>query len=176
MIYINITGHQASKAHFFERINQQGRRTMVPSYYAELGRWGENIPTYRFAMVRDSSYVVFGHQTDRFGERGECPPSRVCAPYRARVHHGKRNGWCLWLYDSQCLKKRTLTGDSTFVRSEILLHAGPCGSAGCMSVAGGKSGYAQFKTALLDIMEPNEEIIVFVEPRPEEHHTTHLSR
>ena len=155
MYYLLITGQVSGRAHFFERIHQQGRRTMVPTYHAELGSWTTSGPIYRFSVVRDVSDVVFGKHTYRFGYRGECPPNRPHSPYRGFVDNKlPRNGWGIRIYEPGFTtedgrpNRCALQGQDSEEREHVILHRGPGGSAGCMMIAGGKIGLSKFQAEI----------------------------
>ncbi len=177
MLYVIITGSPIGRTHFYEKIGRRGRRTLVPTYRAELGCFDGTGAQFHFAVTRDAAQVVFGQRKKRFLRGGECPPSKTCAPYRGRIHVGRRNGFALLLFDEHSPTKSTLVGQGSVVRSEIMLHSGPSSSLGCMAIAGGRRGYRAWQRALKKFTATNRgEILVFVEPRPQADHDRHLSR
>ncbi len=177
MLFIIITGSKLGKTHFYEKIGRQGRRTIVPTYRAELGRFDGTGEKFHFRVTRDAAQIVFGQRKKRFLRGGECPPSKTCVPYRGRIHFGTRNGFALLLFEAQSPTKNTLTGQGKVIRSEIMIHRGPSSSLGCMAVAGGKRGYRAWQRALQEFAATgSEEILVFVEPRPQADHDQYLSR
>lgn len=182
MKYIVISGSIVGRSIQYEHLGRRGRKRFVPTYYGELCDDANPQLQYTFAVTRDSAWVVFGKRTRRYTKGGECPPHKQSKPYHARVRIAKRNGWCLALYEPGFTRPdgtpdwSTLEGIGSIKRRHTLIHAGPASGQGCMSVAGGKRGFAQFRKAVERILEPEEELYVFVEPRPEKHHNRHLSR
>lgn len=176
MKYIVISGSIVGRSIQYEYLGKRGRTRLVPTYYAELCNDATPQLKHVFAVTRDSALVVFGNRNRRYSKGGECPPHLPGSPYRAFIDNTPRNGWCLRLYEPRLNCRCSLQGSEALIRKHILIHAGPASGQGCMSVAGGKRGFAQFRKAAERILEPEEELLVFVEPRPEEHHNRHLSR
>lgn len=177
-MYIEITNRIAGTAHLYEYIGKQGRRAVVPTYFATLGNWqAPQEPPYQFAVTRDVAGVVFGKTTSRYDVGGECPPSRNCHPYHGRLVDARGNGRSLLLYDEQSPDQNTLTGDGMVERSFIMVHGGPASSLGCMSIAGGNRGYRQWLRALEYFgCTLDTRFLVSLAPRPRSHHDAHLSR
>jgi hypothetical protein len=174
--YIIITASIVGKTIQYEKLGKRGQKRMVPKYFAELIDDTDWTSRFTFAVTRDSALIVFGKRKIRYRKGGECPPNRTCTPYLGKIVYPKRNGFSLRLYESWCQRQCSLTGTGPIIRQHILIHAGPASGLGCMSVAGGRRGFACFKKALKNILNEDEEIFVFIEPRPKEHHTNHLIR
>lgn len=182
MKYIYVTASVVGKTWQYELLGRRGHRRLLPTYHAELGDECDPSTRIYFAVTRDSALVVFGKRMRRYTKGGECPPHYPCKPYRGRIRYAKRNGWCLALYEQGFYRRdgtpdwSTLQGTGKLKRRHTLIHAGPASGFGCLSVAGGRRGFARFKKALTRILSEGEEIIVFVEPRPQAHHDIHLTR
>ncbi len=177
MKYIVITARIVGKTIQYEKLGKRGQKRMVPTYFAELLDDTDRASRFTFAVTRDSALIVFGKKKIRYRKGGECPPNRTCTPYRGKIVYPKRNGFSLRLYESWCQRQYSLTGTGPIERQHILIHAGPASGLGCMSVAGGARGFARFERALQKILlDEDEELFVFVEPRPQSHHNIHLTR
>jgi hypothetical protein len=164
MVAIVITPEVVGRAKLYEFRDRQGRRRMVPAYKAVAS----DGPTYfEFAVTRDSSAVIFGNDppTDRFGTKGECPPSRFLEPYYGRVRQDGKAGFSIQLFEPDCPLQETLCGQGTTERKHVLIHHGPGASEGCFMVAGGKEGYHRFRQNVEPILSGSSIIKVTVLPR-----------
>lgn len=176
MLYIKISGRKTGdQSRLYEKLYQQGQTTMVPTYWAEIGCMQNSFVPHCFTVIRDVGSVVFGKTKERYMHRGECPPNRICAPYRALVHSAPRNGFSLKLYDTGYANECMLQGMGPIQRSWILIHNGSGASAGCIGIVSTEA-YLQCKRLLKEKL-PNEqtELLVFVDPRPEADHLIHLT-
>lgn len=175
-VHIVITGHEAGKTWMYERAGKQGTKKLVSTYYANIER--ANRVLFLFAVTRDSANVVFGKHTKRFLKNGECPPSRMCNPYYAKHQDAPRNGNCLLLYE-RVDTKYLLYGTKRVKRTSILIHAAPASSLGCFGVAGGAQGFKEFWREICGATSnftDQYDVRVYVEPRPNSHHTRLLVR
>lgn len=178
MIFMEITGNLAGVCTLYEGFGRSGRRAVVPTYHASMEL--DRVPEQRvwFHVTRDASDVVFGHTSERFEPGGECPPSRSCAPYRAVIHRSSRIPFALRFYDANCEHGYRLRGTEELERKSILLHHGPARSEGCFLIAGGNSAFIKWQLQYLYLrqQDTDQETLVWVEPRPEQHHNLHLTR
>lgn len=166
-IHIVISGHKAGKTWLYEKVDQQGRKKLVATYWANIEMPDRTL--FWFAVTRDSARVVFGYDTERYLPGGECPASRQGHPYMAKMQEAPRNGPCLLLYEAKDEQGYYLQGNQNIKRNSILIHAGPASSLGCFGVAGGKSGWKRFWQViknLSDNFENDAKFYVHVEPRP----------
>jgi len=177
MIWIQITGEVDGGAHLYEQLRRPGQRRRVPTYAACASLEGGTL-MFRFSVTRDASDIVFGYRTERFGVNGECPPSRLAAPYHGVIHQSPNIPFGIRLFDANCARQQHLRGETDHERSYILLHHGPARSEGCFIIAGGKRGFSRWRTDLKHLQNAADStaIRVQVDPRPESHHTRHLSR
>lgn len=170
MKFIHITGEKVSRGLIWEQTGKSGKRAFVPTYLAAL--IDENRPQldYKFEILRDSSDVVFRGISERYQTLGECPPHQEGNPYQAYIDDSKI-GNCLRVYQKGSSDRHHLIGIGDTQRSNILFHHGPACSYGCFVIAGGKRGWDRFFDRVRRILDPDEELTVFVDSRPEEHHT-----
>jgi hypothetical protein len=178
LIWIEITNSVRGKARLYPELRQQGRYRYVPTYLAHVSH-ADGTNLYSFAVTRDSSAIVFGRQTTRYGSNGECPPSRVGRPYHAVIHdRNELFPFGLRLYEPEYRNRYHLRGEGCTVRSAVMFHHGPAMTEGCFTVAGGKTGFTEWRQVLeyLIAASTSTEIRVSVQPRPESHHAIHLTR
>jgi hypothetical protein len=176
MKYVLVTASIVGKTWLYAEIGPSGRRTLVPTYAAEMGEEKSGF-RFRFSVTRDSAAVVFRHLQERYALGGECPPTKVCKPYRGRLRLLPRNGMSLILWEEGYDNRHTVRGVGTVARSSILIHRAPASSLGCMGIAGGRRGYTRWVTAAEALLPERDDYAhVIIEPRPEAHHTIHLSR
>ena len=163
--HIVITGNIAGRTWFYEELGKQGRKILVPTFYANLTRVDGSL--FWFAVTRDSAEVIFRGLKNRFDRLGECPPNKTCNPYYGTKHIAPRNGTCLLLNEGKDSEGRYLVGQGQERRRSILIHSGPASSLGCMAVAGGKRGWKAFwrEVEWCFTEKPAVEIRVHVEPR-----------
>ena len=160
---------------FGHLVSVQGALTPQQSCGVFIGN-KENDTRYLFAVTRDSALVVFGHRIWRYGRNGECPPHAIYTPYRGTVDTLPRNGWCVRVFDENLKDGVSLRGACALVCTDILIHTGLASDYGCFVVAGGRSGFATFKKHVQRVLCVDEQLYVYVDERPEEHHTRDLSR
>lgn len=164
--HIVITSHKAGQTWLYEEINKQGKKKLVPTYWANLERSDGTL--FWFAVTRDSAQVIFGSETIRYLSGGECPPSRHCHPYLAKLQSAPRNGLCLLLYEARDDIGYFLQGNLSVKRRSILIHPGPATSFGCFGVAGGRRGWKHFWQVLKVVTNnfcPSAQLYVHVESR-----------
>lgn len=176
MKYLIITAAKVGTSILYEEIGCRGRIAKVPTYLAELNDDARPGWHYRFSVTRDAAPVVFGKETERFIDGGECPPNEWSNPYRGRLVNAPRNGTCLALYEPGLENRYSLRGMGPVAREHILIHAGPSSSLGCFSVSGDKEGWRSLESVLFGLLDPEEELVVYIEPRSQAHHDIHLSR
>lgn len=165
-ILVIITGKVVGIQKLYEHKDRGGRTALIPTYrsFIELDT---GTARHEFAVTRDTSPVLFGCGATHYGYGGECPPSRLCAPYRGVIHPYRGNGLALRLSETQSSSTRLLLGIGTVWRKNILIHQGPGRSLGCMMVAGDALDFARCMNHLLRLLEdhPTSDILVHVEPR-----------
>jgi hypothetical protein len=164
MVAIVITPEVVGRARLYEFRGRQGRKTVVPAYKAVAS---EGPIYFEFAVTRDSSAIIFNNDppTDRFGVKGECPPSRFFEPYYGRVRQDGKVGFSIQLFEPDCPLQETLRGQGTTERKHVLIHHGPGASEGCFMVAGGKEGYLLFRRNVEPILNSSSIVKVTVLPR-----------
>lgn len=165
-VYLQITSAVVGAMSMFEFMKQQGRSTQVPTYRMILS--ADHVSDRYFAVTRDASEVLFGDGRCHYGENGECPPSRLCAPYRGVVHGYGRLSHAIRLYepgvsDNPDYALATVRGVGTHLRRGVLIHGGPARSEGCFTM----ENYAEFRGAVDHYLtvERSKELIVHVLPR-----------
>jgi hypothetical protein len=165
MIEITITGCVApGDALLYEKRKQQGRRIFVPTYRAHA-RCKVTGKQFDFAVTRDSSALLFGRTTERFGELGECPPS-AHVPYMGTVREDGAVGFRVELFEQRFEHTRELMGQGDVRRRFIQIHFGAACAEGCMMVAGRRRLYPRvFERPLRRMLEHTQDIRVIVEPR-----------
>lgn len=167
MISIVITPTVVGGTHMYEEIGRKGQRAIVPTFQAFLCDGSEE-PHYQFRVTRLSADFVFGKKSiEDFGTNGECPPSKIGAPYHARLHRTDRLGTALMLYEPKFERESYLQGQGPIPRGGINIHLGPASSKGCFAVGGGKRGYKAFLSRLIKMIDqaPSSPIRVTVLPR-----------
>ncbi len=175
MRYLLITSSVFGRTWLYEEIGPSGRKRLVSTYRAEMGDEKRNFK-YHFEVTRDSAAAVFRGLRDRYALGGECPPNTTSKPYRGRLCPVPRNGMSLLLWEEGLGNNHSVRGMGETIRSSILVHRGPASSLGCMAVAGGIRAYEKWLVAAERLLPTEDESLnVFVEPRPELHHTIHLS-
>lgn len=172
MISIKISNHIVGEEWLFEKLYRKGRMCKVPTYGATMNIWNKPEIEFRFAVTRDASDVVFGisPDTERYGPKTECPPSKPDSSYRAVLHDVNDDiPFALRLYEPQYRNQYHLLGQGSTVRSAILIHHGPARTEGCFTIAGGKLGFARFRRQFNQEwkMRVDDTICVEVAPRPE---------
>lgn len=176
MKYVYVSSSILGKTWLYEEIGPSGGKRLVPTYRAEMGD-ESNGQAFHFRVTRDSAAVVFRGLKQRYALAGECPPNAACKPYYGRLRPLPRNGLSLLLWETGLGNHHSVRGVSKTVRSSILIHRGPASSLGCMAIAGGALGYRRWLRAARAILPLENDVVrVFIEPRPESHHTIHLSR
>ena len=124
-INVVITSHKACKTWMYEHVGTTGRKKLVLTYFANIERPDRTL--FWFAVTRDSAKVVFGYHKRRFLKNGECPPSRISSPYRAKHQKATRNGECLLLFEQQD-GSHYLTGTKRVKHRSVLIHPAPTSS------------------------------------------------
>lgn len=173
-VHLQITGQPVGRTWLYEKKGRQGQKALVPSYRLvlsvdETDVW---VPDRHFAVTRDSSLMIFGGVEPHYETDGECPPSRIAAPYRAVWHRFGKLPDALRLYevgvsDSSDKAHATIRGVGATPRYGLLIHHGPAMSAGCFCLSGGKRGWLEFLAAVrhFESLTRNPEFFVHVLPR-----------
>jgi hypothetical protein len=173
-VHIQITGQPVGKTWLYEGRKRTGRKVLVPTYRLVLSvdETAGLVPDQYFAVTRDSSPTIFGGMKPHYDTDGECPPSRVAAPYHAVWHQHGNVPDALRLYepgasDSQRRVHATVRGVGQSRRYGVLIHHGPAMSVGCFCLSGGKSGWQAFLSAVrqAESQTRNPQFYVHVLPR-----------
>ncbi|MCU0678713.1 MAG: hypothetical protein MUF19_04005 [Candidatus Pacebacteria bacterium] len=173
-VHLQITGQLVGRTWLYEEMGRAGRKTLVPTYRLVLSvdETDVFVPDQYFAVTRDSSVTIFASSSPHYGSGGECPPSRVAAPYHAVWHQHGNLPDALRLYEpganeSQHRVHATLRGVGPERRRGVLIHHGPARTEGCFSVAGGRAGWRAFLSAVrqFEQVTRNPHFYVHVLPR-----------
>lgn len=173
-VHLQITGQSIGRTWLYEHRQRQGRKFLAPTYRLilsvdETDSW---VPDQHFAVTRDISPVLFGGITPHYGTDGECPPSRVAAPYQAVWHRYGKLPDALRLFevgvsDTPEQAESTVRGVGETLRRGVLIHHGPAMTEGCFCLSGGKYGWQLFLTAVrrFESLTRNPKFFVHVLPR-----------